>query len=61
MPTFPKVTYFKMCTLVYQTVPSPFPHWELLKKKKSHKIKQKQLNISYLNTKAKQSSKDLIK
>lgn len=46
-----------------QTVPSLFPHWELLLK--IHEIKKQNkkptLTISHLNTKAKQSSKYLMK
>lgn len=54
---------FKIRSLVCQTVPSPFPHRELfLKIHEIKKTNKKQpLPISHLNTKAKQSSKYLMK
>lgn len=38
---------FKICSLVYQTAPSPFPHWELFLK--IHEIKKKNLNPHYFS------------
>lgn len=66
MPTFPRLLIFKTGTLVYQTVLSPPPPLEivtffLIKNNQNMKLNKKQFNISYLNTKAKQSSKYFIK